>query len=132
MPSEAIRQLHDLTMELVNNPFKLAALPDFIGSGDVKRYGETVVTSLFARDGVGVVETYMPSGETFPPHDHTMIETFHLYEGHLHFAMEDGSHRVLRAQQSLSVDPGEAHTVLAVEDSRFVCVTMPRDVGYPG
>ena len=130
MSSETIRQLRDLTMELTRKPFKLAALPGFVGNV-VKRYGKTTVTSILSLPTIGVVDVVMPAGEIFPMHNHDMLETVHLADGKLTIAMDDGTHRALRAPQSTTIDPREAHTVLAITDSRFVCVTMPRDPGYP-
>lgn len=130
MSFKSIEDLRRSTQEITQR-FNLAEIREFAGMGRTKVHGRTVVRSLLAVDLVGVVDVTMPAGETFPRHDHDMIETFHLYRGRLDIEFDDGTHRRIDAGRSLSIESHEAHVVRAVEDCDMICVTMPRDFAYP-
>jgi quercetin dioxygenase-like cupin family protein len=110
-------------------------LPDLVTlSSSTVRYevdqGQCVGVNLRFGMQIAVQDAYMSGGATFPVHSHSGIEHLIVYEGRIRIE-EDGIGREIGVGESCVFPSGVKHTVLAIEDTWMIGITIPADEGYP-
>ena len=124
-PPDDIKKLKELSMVIRGDNVK-----DFyLGGGSV-----STVTSLKKNKDVGVVDSIIPDGETFPRHDHNVHEWLIPYMGKMQVDVGGNVFMVGPSEDMRYIvfAPGSPHSVKAVGDVGLIGITVPSDAGYPG
>jgi len=124
--NENIEILKDLTN-------RLAPLIDY-EKNDVIEYkvpaGTCLGFGLFNVPEVSVQKAFLSKGTIFPIHTHKVMEWLMVYKGKLESSI-NGRKKILDIGAGVYINPEEEHSVLAVEDTWIIGVTIPSDSGYP-
>ena len=88
--------------------------------------------TLLSREGVHVMLVWAPDGASMQYHRHNAHELFHLESGHMVVTLDDDSVVTLREGDSFHIPPNQIHSAHWIEDTTFVCVTVPRTTEYGG
>ena len=110
-------------------------LPDLIAlASSTVRYdvmgGQCVGVNLRFAPQVAVQDAYMSAGAEFPVHSHDGVEHLVVYEGRLRVET-DGIVQEIGVGEGCVFLAGVKHTVLALENTWVIGITVPSDEGYP-
>ena len=110
--------------------------PNARGMGSLVQYrtvddvGECTAVGLLHTDDVAVCWAWMPAGSEIFPHSHEVTEHGVVVKGRFLVRVSAGEYEV-KSGGHLVFIPGERHSVLAVEDTEMVFITIPAEKGYP-
>lgn len=75
----------------------------------------------------------LSAGTDFPLHEHkepVLVEWLHVYKGSIEITI-DGISKVVKKYESICINRGEEHSVIALENTKILAVTMPAEKGFP-
>lgn len=93
--------------------------------------GEILLRGLMKRDEMAVSICSMPKGTEFPEHNHKVVEWLMVSSGELEVRFEGRDSVVLRAGESLRIQPKDSHSAIALTTVEVLAVTMPAEEGFP-
>lgn len=94
-------------------------------------HGKILLKHLHKRTKMAVLMCSMPQGSSFPEHRHTVVEWLHVESGELEITVNGSEPQVLRAGETIRIQPNDAHTSTALTPVEVLAVTMPADEGFP-
>lgn len=124
-PPDDIKKLKELSMVIRGDNVR----EFYLNGGSV-----STVTSLKKNKSVGVVDSIVPDGDTFPRHDHDVHEWLIPYKGKMQVDVGGDIFTVgpKEKMRYIVFAPGSPHSITAVGDVGLIGVTVPSDAGYPG
>ena len=131
--SDSLKRLRELTHKLPHSP-----LIDFVESAGnfMVSYavddGTCSGVGLLNRENIAVQVCEISKGAEFPKHFHEAVEILIVISGELCIKYV-GSEKMstVKDRESHTIPQGVLHSVVAVEETVLIGITMPRAEGYP-
>lgn len=129
---ENLEYLHQLTEALPS----WGEMTTFCGQGP---YGYTAmntagsdwkVRNLLNTGSIAILDCVFKRGTYFPSHSHPEIEYIILYEGVMEVTLDDEI-VFLRVGDCLAIPANKNHSVMCIEDSKAIAITIPASKDFP-
>ena len=125
--SEHLVLLSELTEALPSVPCGRPPAVRYLGEG-----GDWEGSALHWEDAVAVQICHAGKGVTLPADLHPESrERLLVYQGSLSVISKDGTVAVYRAGDCADFEPGQSHTVVTLEPTSIIAVTIPAEESYP-
>lgn len=86
--------------------------------------------SLFSSPEISVARSFVSSGAEFPEHFHDEKEYGLIYVGRV-VVRSEGCEKILGPGDCIIYEAGVPHYAKALEDTRFIAITIPFSKDYP-
>lgn len=94
-------------------------------------YGKILLKGLMKKPELAVSICSMPQGTEFPEHNHKVVEWLMVSSGELEISLKGREPLVLRAGETIRINPEDSHSALALTAVEVLAVTMPAEEGFP-
>ena len=113
--------LSNITKHIAESQVEYEALNDNVIKG----------ICIYNDGDIAIQKAFMPKGCEIKKHKHDVIEILKIVTGKLKFlnGTEDG--RILEVGDQITIPTGQRHSVLALEETWVIGITMPADPAYP-
>jgi len=92
--------------------------------------GTCLGVCLHHEPNIAVQRVFMSKNSRFPQHYHKEWEYGVVYKGKIK-TIVDGKEKILSVGDCMSFTPDQPHSVITIEDSWMIFVTVPAGEGYP-
>jgi len=118
--SPYLRQLKVMLNELVSKK----------EDNTVEYVGSTTGKALYKDKNIAVQLAWMPKGSVFPSHQHKVHEWLIIIDGKLEMFV-NGERSEIATRQEIHLNPEDDHSIMALEDTYMIGITIPAEEGYP-
>lgn len=95
--------------------------------------GFVIAMNLHKSNKVAVARTKFSSGSRMGFHTHNdAVEWIIVVKGALKISYQDREDKYLKAKEYVTLIPGIPHSVMALDDTEAIVITIPPDKGFPG
>lgn len=93
--------------------------------------GSAISENIYSIPEVGIAKTFIKGGTTFDIHHHEYSgEWIIVLSGELKIYV-DSEYETLLKYDSVRIGAKKPHFAIAVQDTTFIAITIPRDDGFP-
>lgn len=125
MSMKRLKELTDRLPPLVDLIATRAESVEYeVSQGTVHGFG------LWKDTQLAVQRAYLSKGAAFPRHSHEAYEYLIVYRGRLRVKL-NGDEQIVKTGEAAILQPGQAHSVEALEETWILAVTVPAVEGYP-
>ena len=127
---QSLDKLKELTDKLPGFPKELVSSKTYkkyeMEAGSC--YGWLLYTNITS---VACHKWYCSKGTIFPAHTHEVRELLQVYEGQMILTV-DGKEITLNSGESYHIEPGIIHSSIHPKETRFITITTPPAMEFPG
>lgn len=129
---EILKKLEELTSQL-------PIIPDLskykTGIGHTATYifdnGNAVSKNIYSTPDIGIAKTSIKEGVTFDIHKHNISGEWIIVLHGVLKVFVDSVESELHKYDSIKIDAKKPHFAIAVTDTTFIAITVPKDDGFP-
>lgn len=94
--------------------------------------GEFKSISLFNSPDISIAQSFITKGASVEMHKHPKsYEIVIIISGQAKISYKNGVEKLLNKHDYIVTDKAVPHSAIALEDTKFIALTVPKDHGYP-
>lgn len=93
--------------------------------------GDAVSENIYSTPDVGIAKTFIKEGVTFDIHKHKISGEWIIVLNGVLKVFVDSVESELHKNDSIKIDAKKPHFAIAVTDTTFIAITVPKDDGFP-
>jgi quercetin dioxygenase-like cupin family protein len=118
---------------------QLPIIPDLskykVGMGHMVTYvfdsGVAISENIYSTPDIGIAKTSIKEGVTFDIHQHSISGEWIIVLNGILKVFVDSEELELHKYDSVKIDAKKPHFAIAVTDTTFIAITVPKDDGFP-